>query len=173
MNKGHPELLGLCHAFPRAKWSLWCAHPVKTDKLLLNSYQFFSEIFLLTRIIFKASGESMSTQWSTSNIPVPSPDAWEPNLEKSQFNLFELANWAQFVWFPLIIAARNKKNNLIRNVSTNTHFFQYYDIKDVFKPKNKPPHLKADKDTQKSFPNCDLRLMLIENLEMWLYLFCQ
>lgn len=61
----------------------------------------------LTLIMFRASGESINTQWSTSSIPVPSPDAWEPNREKSQFNRLLLANWAQFVWLPFIMAAEN------------------------------------------------------------------
>lgn len=47
----------------------------------------------------------MSTQCNTSNIPVPSPEAWEPSLENSQLRRFELANWAQLVWLPLIMAA--------------------------------------------------------------------
>lgn len=58
-----------------------------------------------TLIMFKASGESMRTQWSTSSMPVPSPDAWEPSRLKSQFRRFELANSLQLVWLPLIIAA--------------------------------------------------------------------
>lgn len=60
--------------------------------------------------MFKASGESIRTQWSTSSIPVPSLDACEPNREKSQFKRFELANWAQLVWLPLMMAAVNVNN---------------------------------------------------------------
>lgn len=62
---------------------------------------------MLTLIMFKASGESMSTQWSTSNIPVPSLEACEPNRLNSQFSRLLLANCAQLVWFPLMIAANN------------------------------------------------------------------
>lgn len=58
-----------------------------------------------SRIIFNASGESMSTQCSTSNMPDPSLEACEPRREKSQFSRLLFANWAQFVWLPLMMAA--------------------------------------------------------------------
>lgn len=74
---------------------------------MLNYQIFIIWSKLHTFIIFKASGESMRTQWSTSNIPVPSLDAWDPKRLNNQFNRLVLANWAQLVWFPLIIAAKN------------------------------------------------------------------
>lgn len=61
--------------------------------------------------MFRASGESISTQCSTSSIPVPSPEACEPNLPNNQFNLFVSANWVQLVWFLLMIAAAQSNNN--------------------------------------------------------------
>lgn len=104
------ELSDLFRVFQEEKWWLWCARPGNKFRIILNTWRvklhFFQDIFL-TLIIFRASGESMRTQWSTSNIPVPSLEACDPNLLKSQFNRLLFANWAQFVWFPLIIAAKS------------------------------------------------------------------
>lgn len=102
----------------------------------------------LTLIMFKASGESIRTQCNTSNIPVPSLDACEPSLENNQFSLLEFANWAQLVWFPLIIAAE-----IILEV-----------VKKILLSLVKAPNLIIDTNIRKSSPSFDRLQVLQGNL---------
>ena len=59
-----------------------------------------------SRIMFRASGLSVRTDWSTSRTP--SEPCWVNRLN-SQSSRADWANCAQFPWFPLIIAAAQKK----------------------------------------------------------------
>ena len=80
---------------------------VHRDCRISNILSYVELVITLTLIMFKASGESIRTQWSTSNIPVPSLEACDPSRLNNQFKRLLLANCAQFVWFPLIIAANS------------------------------------------------------------------